>query len=50
MVRESKRTREGNFLRRVHRTVSQGGKVLIPVFAVGRAQVLRTPRTVFAWS
>jgi hypothetical protein len=29
MVRESKRMREGNFLKRVHRTVAQGGKVNI---------------------
>lgn len=48
MIRDSKRTREGNFLKRVHKTVAQGGKVLIPVFAVGRAQVITynclTPR------
>lgn len=32
--------REANFLKKVHKTVSNGGKVLIPVFALGRAQEL----------
>lgn len=39
-IRGSKRMREGNLLKKVHKTVSQGGKVLIPVFALGRAQEL----------
>ncbi|KAI8817616.1 beta-lactamase-like protein, partial [Fimicolochytrium jonesii] len=39
-TRESKRTREHDFLRKVHDCVSKGGKVLIPVFALGRAQEL----------
>ena len=39
-VRDSKRTRETEFLSNVHDCVLQGGKVLIPVFALGRAQEL----------
>ena len=39
-IRESKRCREADFLRAVHATVAEGGKVLIPSFAVGRAQEL----------
>ncbi|CAG8499883.1 4952_t:CDS:2 [Funneliformis caledonium] len=39
-IRDSKRTRERDFLKKVHDCVSQGGKVLIPVFALGRAQEL----------
>uniref|UniRef100_A0A915P779 Integrator complex subunit 11 n=1 Tax=Meloidogyne floridensis TaxID=298350 RepID=A0A915P779_9BILA len=39
-VRESKRVRERDFLNKVHETVQGGGKVLIPVFALGRAQEL----------
>jgi integrator complex subunit 11 len=39
-VRDSKRCRERDFLAKVHRCVAQGGKVLIPVFALGRAQEL----------
>jgi len=38
-VRESKRSRERDFLKQVHTTIKRGGKVLIPVFALGRAQV-----------
>lgn len=38
LIRGSKRAREREFLRRVHETVSKGGKVLLPVFALGRAQ------------
>lgn len=38
-VRDSKRIREQEFLRRVKECVQAGGKVLIPVFALGRAQV-----------
>ena len=39
-IRDSKRLRERDFLKKVHSTVEQGGKVLIPVFALGRAQEL----------
>eukprot|EP01006_Ploeotia_vitrea_P022436 TRINITY_DN54849_c0_g1_i1.p1 TRINITY_DN54849_c0_g1~~TRINITY_DN54849_c0_g1_i1.p1 ORF type:complete len:603 (+),score=44.34 TRINITY_DN54849_c0_g1_i1:115-1923(+) len=39
-IRDSKRTRERDFLRQVHECVDRGGKVLIPVFALGRAQEL----------
>ena len=39
-IRDSKRARERDFLKRVHDCVSNGGKVLIPTFAVGRAQEL----------
>lgn len=39
-IRDSKRLREREFLARVHKTVEEGGKVLIPVFALGRAQEL----------
>eukprot|EP01130_Rhizamoeba_saxonica_P008372 TRINITY_DN3380_c0_g1_i2.p1 TRINITY_DN3380_c0_g1~~TRINITY_DN3380_c0_g1_i2.p1 ORF type:complete len:580 (-),score=103.89 TRINITY_DN3380_c0_g1_i2:116-1855(-) len=39
-IRDSKRMREGNFLKRIHSCVERGGKVLIPVFALGRAQEL----------
>ncbi|KAJ3142206.1 Integrator complex subunit 11 [Geranomyces variabilis] len=39
-TRESKRTREHDFLKKVHATVRRGGKVLVPVFALGRAQEL----------
>lgn len=39
-IRDSKRTRERDFLKKVHDAVNQGGKVLIPVFALGRAQEL----------
>ena len=39
-VRESKRSRERDFLRSVHQCVLKGGKVLIPTFALGRAQEL----------
>ncbi|VDO79041.1 unnamed protein product [Heligmosomoides polygyrus] len=37
-IRDSKRARERDFLRKVHDRVMAGGKVLIPVFALGRAQ------------
>lgn len=40
MIRDSKRLRERKFLKNVHKTVERGGKVLIPVFALGRAQEL----------
>lgn len=39
-LRDSKRARERDFLKKVHECVSAGGKVLIPVFALGRAQEL----------
>ncbi|KAJ1551595.1 Integrator complex subunit 11 [Cladochytrium tenue] len=39
-IRASKRAREQDFLKQVHECVSAGGKVLIPVFALGRAQEL----------
>ncbi|EPB75305.1 metallo-beta-lactamase domain protein [Ancylostoma ceylanicum] len=39
-IRDSKRARERDFLRKVHDRVMAGGKVLIPVFALGRAQEL----------
>ena len=32
--------RERDFLKKVHECVNNGGKVLIPVFALGRAQEL----------
>lgn len=38
-IRDSKRCRETDFLKKVHECVARGGKVLIPVFALGRAQV-----------
>jgi integrator complex subunit 11 len=39
-VRDSKRLREREFLKKVHECVQNGGKVLVPVFALGRAQEL----------
>ncbi|KAJ1941593.1 Integrator complex subunit 11, partial [Linderina macrospora] len=39
-IRDSKRARERDFLEKVHRCVLRGGKVLIPCFALGRAQEL----------
>lgn len=39
-VRDSKRCRERDFLMKVHECIENGGKVLIPVFALGRAQEL----------
>eukprot|EP01134_Creolimax_fragrantissima_P000584 CFRG0584T1 len=39
-IRDSKRSRERDFLKKVFDVVSSGGKVLIPVFALGRAQEL----------
>ncbi|ELT95478.1 hypothetical protein CAPTEDRAFT_151615 [Capitella teleta] len=39
-IRDSKRCRERDFLKKVHDAVDKGGKVLIPVFALGRAQEL----------
>ncbi|KAK3027413.1 hypothetical protein RJ639_042092 [Escallonia herrerae] len=39
-VRDSKYAREREFLKSVHKCVANGGKVLIPTFALGRAQEL----------
>lgn len=39
-IRDSKRCRERDFLKKVHDCIEKGGKVLIPVFALGRAQEL----------
>uniref|UniRef100_A0AC35TUX5 Integrator complex subunit 11 n=1 Tax=Rhabditophanes sp. KR3021 TaxID=114890 RepID=A0AC35TUX5_9BILA len=39
-IRTSKRARERDFLSKVHETVNNGGKVLIPCFALGRVQEL----------
>ncbi|KAK7310126.1 hypothetical protein RJT34_07420 [Clitoria ternatea] len=39
-IRDSKYAREREFLQAVHKCVSNGGKVLIPTFALGRAQEL----------
>ncbi|KAJ1425335.1 Zn-dependent metallo-hydrolase, RNA specificity domain [Sesbania bispinosa] len=39
-IRDSKYAREREFLKAVHKCVSGGGKVLIPTFALGRAQEL----------
>ena len=36
-IRDSKRSREREFLKQVHETLDKGGKILIPVFALGRA-------------
>ena len=39
-VRDSRRVREHEFIQLVDKTVMNGGKVLVPVFALGRAQEL----------
>ncbi|CAO3692339.1 unnamed protein product [Rhizopus stolonifer] len=39
-IRDSKRSRERDFLTKVHECVLNGGNVIIPVFALGRAQEL----------
>ncbi|XP_058724433.1 cleavage and polyadenylation specificity factor subunit 3-II [Vicia villosa] len=39
-IRDSKYAREREFLKAIHKCVSSGGKVLIPTFALGRAQEL----------
>ena len=39
-IRDSKRCRERDFIKKVHNCLDKGGKVLIPVFALGRAQEL----------
>lgn len=40
MVRGAKKEREDEFLAKVRSCIDNGGKVLIPVFALGRAQEL----------
>ena len=39
-VRDTKRVREREFLKKIQNTIDKNGKVLIPVFALGRAQEL----------
>ena len=39
-IRDTKRDRERTMLQLISETVEKGGKVLIPVFALGRAQEL----------
>ncbi|KAG0258768.1 Integrator complex subunit 11 [Actinomortierella ambigua] len=39
-IRDSKRSRERDFLKKVHDCVAEKGNVIIPVFALGRAQEL----------
>ena len=39
-VRDTKRVREREFLKKIQETIDKGGKVLIPIFALGRAQEL----------
>jgi integrator complex subunit 11 len=39
-VRDTKRVREREFLNKIQATLDKGGKVLIPIFALGRAQEL----------
>lgn len=39
-VRDPKRAREREFFKIIHETLDGGGKILIPVFALGRAQEL----------
>lgn len=39
-IRDPKSSRERDFLKAVHQAVERGGKVLIPVFALGRVQEL----------
>lgn len=39
-IRDSKRARERDFLKQVHLCVANGGKVLVPTFALGRVQEL----------
>jgi integrator complex subunit 11 len=39
-IRDSKRARERAFLKQVHHCVANGGKVLVPTFALGRVQEL----------
>ena len=39
-IRQTKRIREREFIKKIEETLSRGGKVLIPIFALGRAQEL----------
>lgn len=39
-IRDPKRAREREFFKTIHETLEGGGKILIPVFALGRAQEL----------
>ena len=39
-IRDSKRARERDFLKKIYDCIQNGGKVLVPVFALGRAQEL----------
>jgi len=39
-VRDTKRVREREFLKKIQLVIERGGKVLIPIFALGRAQEL----------
>lgn len=39
-IRDTKRDRQRNMLKIISQTLENGGKVLIPVFALGRAQEL----------
>jgi len=39
-VRDTKRVREREFLKKIQTVIERGGKVLIPIFALGRAQEL----------
>ena len=39
-ARDSKKSRERDFLKEIQETTENGGKVLVPVFALGRAQEL----------
>ena len=39
-IHEPRESRETRFTKSVHDTVQRGGRVLIPVFALGRAQEL----------
>jgi len=39
-IRDPKRAREREFFKTIHETLDGGGKILIPVFALGRAQEL----------
>ncbi|XP_015671534.1 integrator complex subunit 11 [Protobothrops mucrosquamatus] len=49
-IRDSKRCRERDFLKKVHESIERGGKVLIPVFALGRAQELCILLETFCWN
>ncbi|KAF0991178.1 hypothetical protein HZS_7591, partial [Henneguya salminicola] len=37
-IRESRKCRENDMLAKIHQVIETGGKVLVPVFALGRAQ------------